>query len=239
MILDGLTADAFATALASSACRAPIGEVILARLADSTDSLAQAAAAAQASGRGCKTASTSCPALGPQSRPCPDADARADPDPDTGSHHSGKAGEHRLRRTARVPCAALDLDASERPPGLHGRVPLPRHASARRRRRPGARAARLDPAGRRAHGDAAEGAARGRELPLLGLGRRPGRPWARRDREERGHRGRLSAVVGVDAEAVDERVVDALGLDLRGLEPLADHRAPRAGPRPSRAPRSR
>jgi hypothetical protein len=71
VILDGLSADAFATALASSACRAPIGEVILARLADSTDALAQAAAAAQAPDRGCKTPSAPAPAPAPNPAPAP------------------------------------------------------------------------------------------------------------------------------------------------------------------------
>jgi hypothetical protein len=68
VILDGVAAASFPSALLSSACRASVLEVILARFADSTDELAQAAASAQAPNRGCKTA-TIAPAPAPAPAP--------------------------------------------------------------------------------------------------------------------------------------------------------------------------
>jgi hypothetical protein len=68
VILDGLSAASFPAALLSSACRAPVLEVILARYADSTEELTQASASAQAADRGCKTAA---PAPTPAPAPVP------------------------------------------------------------------------------------------------------------------------------------------------------------------------
>src|SRR5262249_13391387 len=68
VIVDGLPADAFVPALVSSACRAAVVGVILARFADGTDELTQAAAAAQASDRGCKSSS---PPPAPVTAPTP------------------------------------------------------------------------------------------------------------------------------------------------------------------------
>ena len=71
VIVDGLSADTFARALTASACRAPIVEVILTRLSDSTDALSQAAAAAQAPDRGCKPVATPAPTPTPSPTPAP------------------------------------------------------------------------------------------------------------------------------------------------------------------------
>ena len=81
VIVDGLTTGTFASALTSSACRAAIVEVILARLSDSTDALSQAAAAAQAPDRGCKPAVTPAPAPTPSPAPAPTTPTAPAPSP--------------------------------------------------------------------------------------------------------------------------------------------------------------
>jgi len=70
VILDGISADGFVAALASSACRSAVVAVILARFADSSADLAQAAATAQASDRGC-TPSSPPPVAAPAPTPTP------------------------------------------------------------------------------------------------------------------------------------------------------------------------
>jgi D-glucuronyl C5-epimerase C-terminus len=82
VIVDGLTADTFPTALTSSACRSSVVAVILASFADSTDALAQAAAAAQAPSRGCTSATPTPPAApAPAPSPAPSPSPAPTPSP--------------------------------------------------------------------------------------------------------------------------------------------------------------
>jgi hypothetical protein len=71
VIVDGLGADTFQTALTSSACRASVVMVVLASFADSTDTLGQAASTAQSASRGCTSATTPTPPTTPSPAPTP------------------------------------------------------------------------------------------------------------------------------------------------------------------------
>jgi hypothetical protein len=81
VIVDGLGASTFQTALTSSACRASVVAVILASFADSNDALAQAAVTAQTPSRGCTSASTPTPPATPSPTPAPTPAPKPTPTP--------------------------------------------------------------------------------------------------------------------------------------------------------------
>jgi hypothetical protein len=120
VIVDGLGADSFQTALTSSACRPSVVAVILASFAAGTDALAQAAVNAQTPSRGCSSATptppatpspTPTPAPAPAPSPAPTPAPAPAPTPSVPAKAAAVAASNQLVFPARI--------STSTPPSVH------------------------------------------------------------------------------------------------------------------------